>query len=154
MSEKMQLAQLNIARTKAAMDEPLMKEFVDNLEPINAIAESSQGFVWRLQDESGDATSIQAFDDPSIIVNMSVWESVEALKGFIFKTHHIRFLKRKSEWFDRLEQANYVIWWVPEGYRPDVEEGKERLMYLRKHGESDYAFSFKHKGDKVLEENV
>ncbi|MPY22443.1 DUF3291 domain-containing protein [Shewanella psychropiezotolerans] len=150
----MQLAQLNIARTKAAMDEPLMKEFVDNLEPINAIAESSQGFVWRLQDESGDATSIQAFDDPSIIVNMSVWESVEALKGFIFKTHHIRFLKRKSEWFDRLEQANYVIWWVPEGYRPDVEEGKERLMYLRKHGESDYAFSFKHKGDKVLEENV
>ena len=154
MSERMQLAQLNIARTKAAMDEPLMKEFVDNLAPINAIAESSQGFVWRLQDESGDATSIQAFDDPSLIVNMSVWESVEALKGFIFKTHHIDFLKRKSEWFDRLEQANYVLWWVPEGYRPDVEEGKERLMHLRKHGESAYAFSFKHQGDKVLEEKV
>ena len=143
MSEKMQLAQLNIARTKAAMDEPLMKEFVDNLEPINAIAESSQGFVWRLQDESGDATSIQAFEDPSLIVNISVWESVESLKAFIFKTHHIGFLKRKSEWFDKLDDANYVLWWVPQGHRPSVEEAKERLMHLREQGESAYAFSFK-----------
>ena len=143
MSEKMQLAQLNIARTKAAMDEPLMKEFVDNLAPINAMAESSQGFVWRLQDESGDATSIQAFDDPSLIVNMSVWTSVESLKAFIFKTHHIDFLKRKSEWFDSLEEANYVLWWVPQGHRPSVEEAKERLMHLREQGESSYAFSFK-----------
>ncbi|QFU25372.1 DUF3291 domain-containing protein [Shewanella eurypsychrophilus] len=139
----MQLAQLNIARTKAAMDEPLMKEFVDNLEPINAIAESSQGFVWRLQDESGDATSIQAFEDPSLIVNISVWESVESLKAFIFKTHHIDFLKRKSEWFDKLDDANYVLWWVPEGHQPSVEEAKERLMHLRDQGESAYAFSFK-----------
>lgn len=143
MSEKMQLAQLNIARTKAAMDDPLMKDFSDNLDPINTIAESSEGFIWRLQDESGDATSIQAFDDPALIVNMSVWESVEALKGFIFKTHHIDFLKRKSEWFDKLDEANYVLWWIPEGHEPSVEEAKVRLMYLREHGESSYAFSFK-----------
>lgn len=147
MPEKMQLAQINIARTKAAMDEPLMKEFVDNLVPINAIAEASPGFVWRLQDESGDATSIQAFDDPSLIVNLSVWESVESLKSFLFKTHHIDFLKRKSEWFEKLDEANYVLWWVPEGHQPSVAEAKERLLYFREHGESDFAFSFKRRVD-------
>ncbi len=145
MAETMQLAQINIARTKAAMDEPLMKEFVDNLDPINAIAESSHGFVWRLQDESGDATSIQAFDDPALIVNLSVWESVASLKAFLFKTHHIDFLKRKSEWFEKLDEANYVLWWVPEGHQPTIAEAKERLFYFREHGESAYAFSFKYR---------
>ncbi|ACA85740.1 conserved hypothetical protein [Shewanella woodyi ATCC 51908] len=140
---EMELAQLNIAKARGEMDEPLMKEFVDNLESVNAMAESSEGFIWRLKDESGDATAIQAFDDPLLLVNMSVWQSPDALKGFMYMTHHISFMKRKKEWFEKLTQANYVLWWVPKGHIPDVEEGKLRLEHLREHGESPYAFSFK-----------
>ncbi len=140
---EMELAQLNIAKARGEMDELLMKEFVDNLESVNAMAESSEGFIWRLKDESGDATAIQAFDDPLLLVNMSVWQSPDALKGFMYMTHHISFMKRKKEWFEKLTQANYVLWWVPKGHIPDVEEGKLRLEHLREHGESPYAFSFK-----------
>lgn len=139
----MHLAQLNIGKTRAPIDDPLMKEFVANLEPINNIAEASAGFIWRLQDESGDATDIHVFDDPLIIVNMSVWESTESLKQFMFKTHHIEFLKRKQEWFEKIPEANYVLWWIPKQHIPTLTEAKERLVHLRKNGESAYAFSFK-----------
>ena len=139
----MHLAQLNIAKAKAPLDDPLMQEFMDNLDPINAIAESSSGFIWRLKDESGDATSIQVFDDPSLIVNMSVWESIESLKDFMFKTHHLDFLKRKNEWFEKIAEANHVLWWVPAGHEPNVIEAKERLLHLREQGESDHAFTFR-----------
>ena len=139
----MHLAQLNIAKAKASLDDPLMKEFMDNLDPINAIADASQGFIWRLQDEEGDATSIQAFDDPNMIVNMSVWESIEALKDFLFKTHHLEFLKRKEEWFEKLSEANHVMWWIPIEHEPSVEEAKERLLYLKVNGESPYSFTFR-----------
>ncbi|MGQ8363834.1 DUF3291 domain-containing protein [Glaciecola sp. 1036] len=118
-------------------------EFVNNLDPINAIAESSEGFVWRLQDDSGDATDISVEGHPDIIVNMSVWENVESLKSFMFKTHHIDFLKRKKEWFKPIKQASYVLWWVPNGHIPTVQEAFEKLDYLRAHGESSQAFSFK-----------
>lgn len=130
----MHLAQLNIAKAKAPLEDPLMQEFMDNLDPINAIA-----------DASGDATGINAFDDLQLIINMSVWESVEALKDFMFKTHHVNFLKRKQEWFEKLSVANHVLWWVALGYEPTLEEAKERLMHLREHGESAYAFSFRSK---------
>jgi hypothetical protein len=139
----MHLAQLNIAKPKFHLEAPEIADFVNNLDPINAIAESSPGFIWRLQDESGDATNIQAFDDPEIIVNMSVWESVDSLKGFMFKTHHIDFLKRKKEWFYPLDEAAYVLWWIPQGHIPSVEEAVARLMHLRENGESAHAFSFK-----------
>ena len=139
----MHLAQLNIAKAKASLDDPLMQEFMDNLDPINAIAEASSGFIWRLKDESGDATSIQVFDDPSLIVNMSVWESIDSLKDFMFKTHHLNFLKRKNEWFEKINKANHVLWWVPMGHEPNVIEAKERLLYLREQGESDHAFTFR-----------
>ena len=139
----MQLAQLNIARAKAPLDSPAMKEFMDNLEPVNNIAENSPGYVWRLQDDSGDATSIHVFDDPLIIVNMSVWESVEALKDFMFKTHHLEFLQRKGEWFVKMEEASHVLWWIESGAIPTEQEAKERLFHLREHGDSVYGFSFR-----------
>ena len=139
----MHLAQLNIAKAKASMESNEMKEFVDNLVPVNQIEESAAGFIWRLQDESGDATNIQVFSDANIIVNMSTWLSVDALKHFIFKTHHRNFLRRKKEWFDNIPENNYVLWWVPVGHKPTVEEGIEKLEFLRNHGESPAAFSFK-----------
>lgn len=139
----MHLAQLNIAKAKYQLDAPEIKEFIDNLEPVNELAEKSDGFVWRLKDESGDAKDIQAFSDPNIIVNMSVWESVDALKNFMFRTHHKDFLRRKKEWFHKLPEDSYVLWWVPVGSVPSIEEAIERLTYLRANGDTPYAFTFK-----------
>ena len=138
-----QLAQVNIGKAKGPMDAAVMKEFSDNLDPINQIAESSPGFIWRLKDDSGNATDIQSFDDPDIIINMSVWGSIDDLKNFMFKTHHIDFLKRKKEWFYTMSEANYALWWVPTGHQPDIEEAKSRLLHLQQNGESMHAFSFK-----------
>ncbi len=137
------LAQLNIAKTLAPMESEQLKDFVDGLDPVNEKAETTPGFVWRLKDVSGNATNIVAFDDPDILINMSVWETLESLKQFMFNTHHIDFLKRKKEWFKPMEQANYVLWWVPIGHEPTILEAMARLEYLRQHGETSHAFSFK-----------
>ncbi len=153
----MHIAQLNIAQAKAPLDTPVMKDFVDNLEPVNAMAESSEGFIWRLKDEEGDATKIPIFNDPSLLVNMSVWASVESLKHFIFKTHHLTFLQRKGEWFEKMPMANQVLWWIQEDHIPTVAEAEQRLIYLRENGESPYAFSFRSKyepADVVDEANI
>ncbi|SBT11915.1 DUF3291 domain-containing protein [Vibrio celticus] len=139
----MKLAQLNIALAKYPLDAPEIKEFVDNLELVNGIAESSEGFVWRLKDESGDATNIQAFDDPNMIVNMSVWDSVDSLKNFMFRTHHRDFMRRKGDWFHRLSEDTYVLWWIEEDHIPTLEEATERLEHLREIGDTPYAFTFK-----------
>ncbi|MCK8080401.1 DUF3291 domain-containing protein [Vibrio sp. 1CM24A] len=139
----MKLAQLNIALAKYPLDAPEIKEFVDNLELVNGIAESSEGFVWRLKDESGDATNIQAFDDPNMIVNMSVWDSVDSLKNFMFRTHHRDFMRRKGGWFHRLPEDTYVLWWIEEDHIPTLEEAIERLEHLREIGDTPYAFTFK-----------
>lgn len=139
----MHLAQLNVAKAKFSLEAPELKDFVDNLDSVNAIAERSEGFIWRLKDESGDATSFSVEQDPDMIVNMSVWSSVDALKNFIFRTHHKDFLKRKGEWFHRLPEDTYVLWWVEEGHRPTLDEAMERLNHLRKCGDSPYAFTFK-----------
>ena len=139
----MHIAQLNIARARAALDGPLLKEFMDNLDPINAIADSSPGFIWRLEDESSVITGINLFDDPQLIINMSVWESVDVLREFMFKTHHVNFLKRRHEWFEKMPVASYVLWWIAEGHIPTLEEAKERLLMLREEGESPLAFSLK-----------
>jgi len=139
----MYLAQLNIAKAKFALDAPEIKEFVDNLEPVNNLAEQSDGFVWRLKDDSGDATSISAYDDPSIIINMSVWESIDELKNFMFRTHHRDFLRRKKEWFESLAEDSYVLWWVPKGHTPTIDEGINKLEFLRSNGDTPQAFTFK-----------
>ncbi|MEZ8629982.1 DUF3291 domain-containing protein [Vibrio lentus] len=139
----MKLAQLNIALAKYALDAPEIKDFVDNLDLVNGIAESSEGFVWRLKDESGDATNIKAFDDPNMIVNMSVWDSVDSLKNFMFRTHHRDFMRRKNEWFHRLAEDTYVLWWVEDDHIPSLDEAIERLEHLREVGDTPYAFTFK-----------
>ena len=139
----MHLAQLNIAKAKYSLESPKIKEFVDNLEPVNKLAESSAGFIWRLQDESGDATNITAFSDPDIIVNMSVWDSIEALKNFMFRTHHRDFLRRKKEWFHNIPDDSYVLWWVPKDHTPSIQEALEKLEFLRNNGDTPYAFTFK-----------
>ena len=139
----MYLAQLNIGKIKYPLDSDEMKPFVDNLDPVNQLAEASDDFVWRLQGESGDATSFHAFDDPELIVNMSVWKSIDGLKNFMFRTHHKHFLGRRREWFEPAVEDTYVLWWIPQGHIPTVEEALERLVYLRENGDTPHAFTFK-----------
>ena len=137
------LAQINIARMLAPIDDPVMAEFVANLPPINALAEGSPGFVWRLQSNNGDATSIKVYDDDMIIINLTVWESPEALRAFVYKSDHYQFLRDRKRWFDLFKGPYYAMWWVPAGHIPGTKEAKERLEHLREHGDSPYAFSFK-----------
>ncbi|WP_045409685.1 DUF3291 domain-containing protein [Vibrio jasicida] len=139
----MKLAQLNIALAKYPLDAPEIKDFVENLDSVNGIAEQSDGFVWRLKDEYGDATNIKLFDDPNMIVNMSVWDNVDALKNFMFRTHHRDFMRRKNEWFHRLVEDTYVLWWIEDNHIPTAEEALARLQYLRENGDTPYAFTFK-----------
>src|SRR5262245_59756804 len=123
------LAQINVARMLAPLDDPLMADFVAQFATINAIAEGMPGFVWRLQSEVGNATDIRAYEVPLILVNMSVWASVEALYHFTYQSEHTGVYRRRTQWFERLEPS-YVLWWVPAGHLPSVSEGKERLEQL------------------------
>lgn len=136
------LAQINIARTREPLDHPLLRSFVDQLDEINALAERSPGFVWRLQTEEGDATSIQAYDDPRIIVNMSVWSSYEALKQYVYTGDHLRVLRSRAEWMERLETPSLALWWVPAGTLPSVEDGTRALRLLAEQGPTAQAFTF------------
>jgi len=137
-----QLAQVNIAKAKAPLDQPLMQGFVEQLERINALAERSPGFVWRLQDDSGDATAIQLFDDPLIIVNLSVWQSYEALKDYVYSGEHLTVLRSKQHWFDKLAVANLALWWIPAGQLPTLAAAKAALQSLQALGPTAQAFSF------------
>ncbi|CAD5110038.1 DUF3291 domain-containing protein [Zestomonas carbonaria] len=142
MTRKYHLAQINIARTREPLDHPLLKDFVDQLDAVNALAERSPGFVWRLQTEEGDATSIQAFDDPLIIVNMSVWESFEALKTFVYSGEHLRVLRNRGAWMDKLSTPALALWWIPAGEIPTLESAKAALHLLERQGPSPEAFTF------------
>jgi uncharacterized protein DUF3291 len=119
-----------------------MAEFVANLDPLNSLADSSPGFVWRLQTEDGDATSIRAFEDERMIINMSVWESIEQLAEFVYRSGHVAVMRRRRAWFERI-RLYLALWAVPEGHIPSIEEAQERLAYLEEHGPSPYAFTFK-----------
>jgi hypothetical protein len=127
----------------APIDDPHMVEFVAQLAPINALADSSPGFVWRLKTEAGDATSLNVYDDNMIIVNMSVWESVESVREFAYRSAHVGVMKNRTKWFEKFDGPYMALWWVPAGHLPTTEEGRERLDHLRKNGDSSYAFSFK-----------
>ncbi|MDE1972681.1 MAG: DUF3291 domain-containing protein [Hyphomicrobiales bacterium] len=142
MSEDRHLAQLNIGRLRHPGDDPRVADFMNNLDLVNGLAERSKGFVWRLKDGSGNATNIRAYDDPQMIVNMSVWESVETLERFVWQTIHKRFYGRQSDWFQKLDRPHFVMWWIPAGHRPTVGEAKKRLEYLATHGPSDHAFGW------------
>ena len=136
------LAQLNIARLQAPLDSPRLAQFVAALEPINALADKSPGFVWRLQTEEGDATSIRAFDDEMLLVNMSVWQTLEALSDFAYRSDHRAVMLRRREWFERPADIYLVLWWVPAGHTPTVDEARERLDMLRSRGPTADAFTF------------
>jgi hypothetical protein len=138
------LAQLNIARMLAPIDDSLMAEFVAQLAPVNALADQAPGFVWRLQSEGGDATSIKVYDDALIIVNLTVWETPEALREFVYKSDHLGVLRDRKRWFEKFEGPYYALWWISAGQLPSIEDARQRLDHLRQHGDSAYAFSFKH----------
>jgi hypothetical protein len=136
------LAQVNIGRVRAPLDTPELADFVAALAPINALADASPGFVWRLQTEDGDATAIRAFDDESVMVNMSVWESLEALADFTYRSAHTAVMRRRREWFHHTD-VYLALWWVPAGHRPTVTEAQARLAHLAEHGPTPAAFTFR-----------
>jgi hypothetical protein len=136
------LAQINIGRLVAPVDDPRLADFVAQLDAVNALAESAPGFVWRLQSDSGNATDIAYSDDPFTIVNMSVWESVEALSQFTYGRHHIGVFRDRGRWFEKLSLPGYCLWWIPAGHRPTVAEGRERLIHYQQHGATPYSFWF------------
>jgi hypothetical protein len=137
------LAQVNIGIPRGPMDSATMAGFVELLEPINALADDAPGFVWRLQDDEGNATSISVFDDDRLIINMSVWESVEALWDFVYDSGHLEVMRRRREWFTRMREAFMCLWWIPAGELPTVADAEDRLERLRAEGPTPYAFTFK-----------
>jgi len=141
-SSHFHIAQINVALPVAPVDSPLLQEFAAALDSINAIADESPGFVWRLQTEDGNATAIRPFEDDRILVNMSVWESVDALADFVYRSGHLNVMRRRREWFQRTHM-HIALWWVPVGHIPSVAEAAERLAHLREHGPTPYAFTFK-----------
>lgn len=137
-----ELAQINIARLIAPLDDPRIAGFVAQLDSVNALAESAPGFVWRLKSEAGNATDIAYNDDPFVIVNMSVWQSVEALRDFTYRSRHVDVFRERRRWFEKMTAPHYCLWWVPSGKRPSVREGREKLELYTRLGSTADAFWF------------
>ena len=137
-----ELAQLNIAYLKAPLDSPILADFVANLDRINLLADASDGFRWRLETDEGNATSSAHPFGDNVIVNMSVWRDLDALRQFVYNSAHTEILKRRREWFAQAPRAYAVLWWVPSGHRPSLSEAADRLAQLRQHGPSSTAFTF------------
>jgi Domain of unknown function (DUF3291) len=143
------IAQVNIGRLVAPLDSPQLAGFVSQLDSVNAIADAAPGFLWRLQTEDGNATALRAFEadaegaDGGILINMSVWESVEALAAYVYGDAHLAVLRRRREWFERLQDAYTALWWVPRGHVPTIHEAEDRVKHLRAHGPTPSAFTLK-----------
>lgn len=138
-----ELAQINIARFRLPPEHVANRDFMDALDAVNAVAEASDGFIWRLTGDGNDATDIAVTDDPQIIANMSVWRDLDALAAFVYRDpDHLAIMRRRKEWFDHI--AIYqALWWVTAGHRPSVAEGMDRIATLAAHGPSPEAFTFK-----------
>jgi hypothetical protein len=137
------IAQVNIGRILGtSMEDPIMKEFVDKLEEVNQLAESSPGFVWRLKDDEGNATAIRFDNDARIIINMSVWKDLETLQHYVYKSNHREVLMRRKEWFEHMKEFSAGLWYVPLHSFPSVEDSRFRLKYLREHGPTPMCFTF------------
>ncbi len=137
------IAQINIGRILGEMGSPIMAEFKANLDRINALAEASPGFVWRLTGDGNDATSIHVYDDPYLLINMSVWENIDALFSYVYTSDHTPYIRRRREWFERLTVPMLALWWIPAGHQPTPHEAKARLEYLDQHGATPHAFTFR-----------
>lgn len=142
-NQKYHLAQVNIGRMRGPIDGEIMADFVAQLDEINALADGSPGFVWRLQTSEGNASAIRPYEDEMIIINLSVWESIEPLKNFVYKTAHAAVMRRRREWFEKFDGMYMALWWVEAGHRPDEYEAKARLEELQRTGESPRVFTFK-----------
>ena len=137
------LAQVNIARMLAPLTDPLMAGFVAELDAINALADNSPGFLWRLQTPEGNATDLRPYEDDLILVNLSLWASLSDLSTYVYKSRHRQVLQQRRQWFQHFDGPYLALWWDPSGHIPSVEEAKESLSYLSVHSETPYAFSFK-----------
>ena len=138
------IAQINIGRVKAPLEDPVMAGFLSRLDEINALADRSPGFVWRLQTSEGNATYFRPYEhDDRILLNMSVWESVEALQHYVYDTMHAELLRQRRDWFERFAGVYVALWWVPAGHIPGIDEAKKRLAHLETHGPTEFAFTFK-----------
>lgn len=142
-SDGWQVAQVNIGIVRFPLDSREMADFMALLDPINALADRSEGFVWRLQTEDGDATAFRPFHDDRILINMSVWESFEALRSFVYLSRHLDVMRRRREWFARMDEAYVALWWIPAGQLPTIDDAKARLDTLRDQGPSAAAFTFR-----------
>ena len=138
----MHIAQINIGRLIADVDDSQVADFMNGIDEINALAEAHDGFIWRLQDDQGNATGITWNDDPRMIVNMSVWRDVASLKAFAFKSLHRDFFARRQEWFEKMSRSYFCIWQVEEGDRPDLDEARARLEHMDQHGDTEFAFGW------------
>ena len=136
------LAQLSIAHTKAPLDDPLMAGFLSQIEQVYSVADHAPGFVWQLQVEDGSLT-MYSTGDPRIIVTMTVWKSIAALHDFVYRSDHLDPLRERTQWFEKLDEPSLVLWWIPHDSRPRVEQGMARLKYLRRHGPTSKAFTFR-----------
>ena len=142
------LAQVNVSRLLAPLDSPLLAEFMAALDEVNASGEQAAGFRWRLQTEDGNATSVRAFgwdvgDSHGVIVNLTTWTSVQALADFAFSGQHLQVMRRRRQWFERAAEPMTALWWVPAEHRPSTGEAEERVRWLRRHGPTPYAFTFR-----------
>jgi Domain of unknown function (DUF3291) len=142
--DRFHIAQANVAHMRAPLEDPIMEGFRSQLERINAVADRSPGFVWRLQTAEGDATAIRAYDDERILFNMSVWESVEALHHYVYRSDHVGPLRRRRDWFVPYDGPVLVLWWIPAEHLPTVDEAKDRLRWLEERGPTPEAFTFRH----------
>jgi hypothetical protein len=136
------ISQVNVAQAKADMGSEVMQGFVSRLDEINALADSADGFIWRLKEDSGSATAIRVFDDPLLLINMSVWANLESLKNYVYKSLHVELIKDRDAWFNKMGESHQALWWIPAGHFPSIEEAQKQLEYIRKHGPSAQAFTF------------
>jgi len=136
------LAQLNIAKMNFPIEDPRFADFTNALDPVNASSEASPGFVWRLQTDDGNATAIEIYGDSQFLINMSVWASIDHLKAFVSSKSHLDIMRRRREWFLVSDLPYLVLWWIPAGHEPTIEEAQGKLDYLREHGPSERAFNF------------
>lgn len=143
--KKYHIAQVNMGRIRFPLDDPLMSGFMSRLDELNALADRSPGFVWRLQTNEGNATYFRPYpDDDRILLNMSVWETVDALRHYVYRTAHAEILRHREEWFEKFAGVFMALWWVPIGHMPGIDEAKKRVAHLDAHGPTQFAFTFKH----------
>jgi hypothetical protein len=143
MEQGYHVAQINIARMKGqSINDPAMQNFVNQLDEINALAEQSEGFIWRLKSDEGNATDFNPYNDARIIVNFTIWESVDHLRQYVYQSAHTHVMKDRKKWFDKFEKPYYVLWYIEKGNIPSIEEAMKRLEHLQNNGGSSYAFDF------------